>query len=91
MNDAEAAGLLHNPIIIKRDDDRLEAPAGAEVIVTQQFNPNADDGYIVAANGGTARQLVPIILKLVESGAQVTFLDLQYDGITELGTLVRRN
>lgn len=85
MDDAKKENLLHDPVVIVRENDRLDPPEGMEAVTSNNFNPNYETEYIVIGNGGTTTQLVPILHKLFTNpNYSYTIVDLQRDGTTVL-------
>lgn len=64
----------------------MESPEGLPPAVeVSRFQPEEDVHYTVIANGGTASQMAPVILRLCRAGiSQMKVYDLQRDGIKEL-------
>jgi hypothetical protein len=61
-------GQGHTPLVVCRDADRIAPPEGLESTTVSKFEVKPATSYTVIANGGTAQQLVPIIMKLRDSG-----------------------
>lgn len=71
-------------LVISRDGDQLQPPAGVEVVRVSAFAPVAGESYTLIANGGTSSQLLPVVKRLVEAGATFTAWDLQREGKTQV-------
>ncbi|MEK7537014.1 MAG: hypothetical protein AAB584_01015 [Patescibacteria group bacterium] len=71
-------------LVISRDGDQLQPPAGVEVVPVSAFAPAAGESYTLIANGGTSSQLLPVVKRLVEAGAVFTAWDLQREGKTQV-------
>jgi len=71
-------------IVICRDNDRLQPPAGIESTTVSDFKPEKDKKYIIIANGGTSAQLLPTITKLLEANIDFDAYDLQRDGMSKV-------
>ena len=71
-------------LVISRENDRLQPPAGVESTTVNGFKPEKDKKYIIIANGGTSAQLLPAITKLLEAGIAFEAYDLQRDGMTKV-------
>jgi len=67
-------------LVITRENDSLQPPAGVSSCSVGAFAPAEQEEYRVVANGGTTRQILPVLKKLVESHADFTAWDLQRDG-----------
>jgi len=48
-------------LVISRDGDQLQPPAGVEVVSVSAFVPVASESYTLIANGGTSSQLLPVV------------------------------
>ena len=70
-------------LVIGRDQESLAAPAGFEYTEVSKFQP-VEVQYAIVANGGTAAQLVSVLLKVERAGRLARVLDLQRDGLTVL-------
>lgn len=75
---------VNGVLVISRDGDQMEAPAGLTVVPVSEFSPDADEQYLLIANGGTSAQLLPVVKRLVEAGALFEAYDLQRDGIVQV-------
>jgi hypothetical protein len=84
VNDARREFPGEKVQVVRRDDDKLEAPAGLDVVAVSDFQPQAEVKYVVVANGGTSSQLVPALKALVEAGVSFEVYDLQRDGAKRL-------
>lgn len=86
MDDAQRllGDTLGTPIVVTRDDEQLAPPAGVRAVAVSQFAPQGDSEYTVVANGGTAAQLAPVLVRLCRSDAGLKVLDLQRDGVHRL-------
>jgi hypothetical protein len=71
-------------MVIARENDRLQPPAGVESTTVSGFKPEKDKKYIIIANGGTSAQLLPAITKLLEADIEFEAYDLQKDGMTKV-------
>jgi hypothetical protein len=71
-------------IVITRDGDQLQPPAGVLSISVSHFTPQAEERYILIANGGTTGQLLPVVKKLVDTAADFAAYDVQREGLVEL-------
>ena len=71
-------------VVICRENDRLQPPAGVESVTVGNFKPEKNKKYIIIANGGTSTQLLPAINKLLEAGIDFEAYDLQRDGISKV-------
>lgn len=67
-------------LVLSRDNDQLQPPAGVDAVPAARFFPVAGESYVVIANGGTTSQLLPTVKRLVEAGAEFSAWDLQRDG-----------
>jgi len=85
IDDARAHfGELGEILVVSRDGDNLQAPEGLPAVEVSQFEPRPDAEYTVVANGGTASQLAPVLLRLCRAGVTLRVYDLQRDGAKEL-------
>ena len=87
MRDAQAAGLLFNPIVLTRRNDSLPVPEGVPAMAADEFVPESGTEYILIANGGTTQQSFPTFGKLLTAAIPVEVYDLQRDGITKVWPL----
>jgi len=71
-------------LVISRDGDQLQPPAGVEVVSVSAFVPVVSESYTLIANGGTSSQLLPVVKRLIEVGATFTAWDLQREGKTQV-------
>jgi hypothetical protein len=71
-------------VIVSRDNDTLTPPEGFQAVPVSTFETEPGVSYIVVANGGTAAQLVPVLVHLTRSGVSLEVYDLQRDGIVKL-------
>ncbi len=71
-------------VVVSRDNDSFEPPEGLPAVEVSKFEPQTGARYTVVANGGTAAQLVPVLLRLVRAGVALKVYDLQRDGVREL-------
>lgn len=67
-------------LVVSRDGDSLEPPAGLRTVPVSQFQPEEGEQYLLIANGGTSAQLLPVVKRLVEAGSSFEAWDLQRDG-----------
>jgi hypothetical protein len=84
VNDARREFPGEKALVVRRDDDKLEAPAGLDVVAVSGFQPQVGEKYVVVANGGTSAQLVTALKALVEAGVSFEVHDLQRDGAKRL-------
>ena len=84
LNDAKREFGDIPALVIAREGDQLQPPAGIESKSVNSFTPDASEEYILIANGGTSAQLLPTIKKLLEAGAKFSAFDLQRDGKTQV-------
>jgi hypothetical protein len=71
-------------MVVTRDGDQLQPPAGVETVSVSQFQPAMGMEYTLIANGGTAAQLLPVVKKLVDVAADFAAYDLQREGTVEV-------
>jgi hypothetical protein len=71
-------------VIVSRDGDQLEPPEGLPVVEVSKFETQPGARYTVVANGGTAAQLAPVLMRLCRAGVALKVYDLQRDGAKEL-------
>jgi len=73
-------------VIVTRDNDRLQPPAGFDnrVCPISDFAPATDIDYTIIANGGSSAQFVPVLKALVELNCPLQVFDLQRDGCQKL-------
>lgn len=72
-------------LVISRDGDRRQPPKGLEVVPVSKFSPVDGESYIVVANGGTADQLLPVLMRLGESEVLFEAWYLQREGKIQIG------
>jgi hypothetical protein len=71
-------------LVISRDGDHLQPPAGVKVVPVSAFVPLQGESYTLIANGGTSIQLLPVVKRLVENAAAFTAWDVQRDGMIQV-------
>jgi hypothetical protein len=87
--------LLNDPefVAFLRERDVVCDPAVADWAVmagqaycmpVKDFRAEKDVSYVLVANGGMTNQLVPVLGRLLASGANVEVFDLQRDGKRQL-------
>lgn len=84
LADARDAFPSEEILVVTRDGDQLQPPAGLATVSVSQFQPQAGVEYSVVANGGTSAQLVLVLKALVSAGAPMKVYDLQRDGVARL-------
>jgi len=71
-------------LVISRDGDQLQPPAGVVPVPVSEFAPVKGESYTLIANGGTTAQLLPVVKRLVEEGVEFTAWDLQREGTVQV-------
>ncbi len=71
-------------LVVTRDDENLSPPDGLPAVTVSNFDPLPGCAYTVVANGGTASQLAPVLMRLCYAGVPLKVLDLQRDGVHTL-------
>ena len=71
-------------LVIARDGDTLEPPAGLKTVSVSEFQPERGERYTLIANGGTSSQLLPVVKRLVETDTAFEAWDLQREGKTQV-------
>lgn len=93
LSEAREAFPEHNTIVVASNGDRLLEDetikknlekAQAYTIEVKNFKVEPDTTYIVIANGGMSKQLVPILMRLASKDANLQVHDLQRDGTARL-------
>jgi hypothetical protein len=67
-------------LVVSRDGDQLQPPAGVETVSVSEFEPTVGESYTLIANGGTSSQLLPVVKRLVKVGVSFQAWDLQREG-----------
>jgi hypothetical protein len=77
-------GQVGEIVVVSRDNDTLDPPEGLTAVSVSNFEAEPGESYTVVANGGTASQLAPVLLRLCRAGVELRVVDLQRDGLKEL-------
>ena len=84
LRDAREAFPDEQIMLISRDNDAIQPPADVPCIPVSEFQPDLDKSYTVISNGGTAVQLIPVVMRLVRAGVDLKIFDLQIDSIERI-------
>ena len=84
LRDARKAFPGEQILLVSRDNDAIQPPADVSCISVSEFEPDLDKSYTVISNGGTAVQLIPVVMRLVRAGVDMRIFDLQIDSIERI-------
>src|SRR3989339_484513 len=85
LSDARREFGEMSSLVVCRNGDTLPVPDGLPSVAVNDFAPDQGTQYILVANGGTSAQLAPVLLRLERSGVIYRIVDLQKNGMVELG------
>lgn len=84
LRDAREAFPDEQILLVSRDNDAIQPPADVPCVAVSEFQPELDESYVVISNGGTAVQLIPVVMRLVRAEVPLKIFDLQQDSIERI-------
>jgi len=84
LDDEQTVGCLKAAGVVMAPEWGAAIAERPFLLEDKDFQPVIGATYVVVANGGMSKQLVPVLLRIAAAGCALEVFDLQRDGVARL-------